>query len=126
MPPEWEEVKPFEFSAAEKKKILAGLWAPKISESFKAHLPDLADTMDAVFIAKGKEHDEKIINRMAKNLEEVRKAYAAQKDAISKFDSQAFRKWVSETAGSIAVLKGAAGEMRPGKVIPLKKRKRAA
>ncbi|RPI70294.1 MAG: hypothetical protein EHM45_25045 [Desulfobacteraceae bacterium] len=60
-------------------------------------------------------------------MEKARKAYAAQKDAISKFDSKAFREWMSKTAGSIEVLKEAAAEeIKPEKVVPLKKRKRAA
>jgi hypothetical protein len=130
MPPEREDIKPFEFSAAERKKIEAGLLVPKIPARLKARLPDLAGIMETVFMAKGREHDEKIINRMVKSLEKARKAYAAQKDAISKFDSQAFRKWVSETAGSIEVLKAAAEEMKPEKVVPLvsekKKKKKAA
>jgi hypothetical protein len=124
MPPVWEEVEPYTFSAAERKKIEAGLLAPKISTGFRARLPELSGIMETVFFAKGEKQSRARIEKMVNNLAKVGEAYVAQKVAKEKMtpqDEKALKKWVAETKSAIKVLEGAPEEMKPAKVVELRK-----
>jgi hypothetical protein len=127
LPPEWEETKPATISAADRKKIETGQWAPKISAGFQDRQPDLSAIMEeSLFFAKGEKGSKARLERMLNSLEKVGEAYAAQKAAkeISAQDEKALKKWIAETKGAIDVLKKSP-EMKPEKVIELKKKKPA-
>jgi hypothetical protein len=127
LPPEWEEVKPATISAADRKKIETGNWAPKISAGFQDRQSDISAIMEeSFFFAKGEKDSKARLKHMLDSLEKVGEAYTAQKAAkeISAADEKALKKWIAETKGAMDALKHAS-EMKPVKVVELKKRKPA-
>ena len=127
LPPEWEEVKPATISAVDRKKIEAGNWVPKISAGFQDRQPDLSAIMEeSFFFAKGEKDSKARLERMLDSLEKVGQAYVKQKVAkeISAADEKALKKWIAETRGAVDALKHAS-EMKPVKVVELKKKKPA-
>ncbi len=127
LPPEWDEIKPITSKEIE-EQVRAGKWAPRISSGFKDRLPELSSIMmEATFFAKGEKGSKARLERMLNSLEKVGEAYAAQKTAkeISARDEKALKKWIAETKGAVEVLRQAPEEMKPVKVVELKKKKKA-
>ncbi|MBI5071630.1 hypothetical protein HZB93_01920 [Candidatus Falkowbacteria bacterium] len=123
----WDEVEPATISVTERKKIETGRWEPKISAEFKAHEPKLFSEMEKAFFAKGEKGSKARLERMLSSLEKVGEAYAKQKTEkeISAADLKALKKWIAETKAAINVLQRAPEEMKPVKVVELKKKKKA-
>jgi hypothetical protein len=123
--PAWDDVKPITSKEIE-EMVKAGRWKPKISKGLEERQPEIFDAMEEAFFAKGEKGSKARLERMLDSLEKVGQAYAAQKTAkeISAQDEKALKKWIAETKGAIDVLKKAP-EMKPEKVVELKKRKPA-
>jgi len=123
VPPSIEEIKPVEVLSEE---IIGAEWKPKTSKGFEERQPEIFDAMEESFFAKGEKGSKARLERMLNSLEKVGEAYVAQKAAkeISAQDEKALKKWIAETKGAIDVLKKSP-EMKPEKVIELKKKKPA-
>lgn len=121
MPPEWKEIKPITSKELEERVRAGGV--PKVSTGFRTRLPELSGIMETAFFARGKESEKARLEWMISSLEKVAQAYAAQKAAkeISVQDEKALKKWIAETKGAIVVLSQAPEEMKPVKVVELKK-----
>jgi len=122
----WDEVEPEKISSAERRRIEAGQWMPKVSKGLKENQPEIFDAIEEAFFAKGEKGSKARLERMLNSLEKVEEAYVAQKAAkeISSQDEKALKRWIAETKGAINVLKKAP-EMKPEKVVELKKIKPA-
>ncbi len=118
----WDDIEPIKSKELE-KAVKAGKFEPKISSGFKARLPELAGIMEEAFFAKGEKGSKLQLNRMAKSLERVREAYAAQTAAkeISPQDEKALKKWIAETKGATEIISAEPEKAKPAKVIELKK-----